>query len=145
MTLRPLVPEARPGDGAAVGVPRAPVGVDVPGEAVVRYRLLTRRRGLGRRVPYAVEVSAHGHDPARPLPDLVLVHRDSVRPRHAGDGTVLLRVAGAALAAAPFQTLGLPPAPDLSRPPYALRAFLLGDGAGAVRLEEPALTTLVVR
>ncbi|WP_432017471.1 hypothetical protein [Streptomyces hydrogenans] len=145
VTLRPLVPEARPGDGAAVGVPRAPVGVDVPGEAVVRYRLLTRRRGLGRRVPYAVEVSAHGHDPARPLPDLVLVHRDSVRPRHAGDGTVLLRVAGAALAAAPFQTLGLPPAPDLSRPPYALRAFLLGDGAGAVRLEEPALTTLVVR
>ncbi|MFE1345302.1 hypothetical protein [Streptomyces sp. NPDC058757] len=147
VTLRPLVPEARPDGGAAatVGVPRAPAGVDVPGEAVVRYRLLTRRRGLHRRVPYAVEVSAHGHDPDVPLPALVLVHRDTVRPRHAEDGTVLLRIDGAALAAAPLQTRELPPAPDLSRPPYALRAFLLGDGAGAVRLEEPALTTLVVR
>ncbi|MFF9339930.1 hypothetical protein ACF1CG_09250 [Streptomyces sp. NPDC014773] len=148
VTLRPLAPGSRPADGTAatvVGVPRAPVGVDVPPEAVVRYRLLTRRRGLGRRAPYAVEVGAHGHDPAVPLPDLVLVHRDSVRPRHPEDGTVLLRIDGAALAAAPLQTRELPPAPDLSRPPYALRAFLLGDAAGAVRLEEPALTTLVVR
>ncbi|MEU9857602.1 hypothetical protein [Streptomyces sp. NPDC047974] len=147
----------RAGDGSAggggrsrtartvVGVRRAPVGVDVPGEAVVRYRLLTRRRGLRARVPYAVEVSAEGHDPAVPLPELVLVHQTAVRPRHAEDGTVLLRIDGAALARAPLQTLELPPVPDLSRPPYALRAFLLGDGAGAVRLEEPALTTLVVR
>ncbi|MFE6381691.1 hypothetical protein [Streptomyces roseolus] len=141
VTLRPHVPDGE----RAVGVRRAPVGVDVPGEAVVRYRLLTRRRGLGRRVPYAVEVSADGHDPAVPLPELVLVHRTSVRPRHAEDGTVLLRIDGAALARAPLRTLELPPVPDLSRPPYALRAFLLGDGAGAVRLEEPALTTLVVR
>ncbi|MEV6201802.1 hypothetical protein AB0M64_17760 [Streptomyces sp. NPDC051771] len=148
VTLRPHVPEDGTGTGTgggAVGVRRAPVGVDVPGEAVVRYRLLTRRRGLGRRVPYAVEVSADGHDPAVPLPELVLVHQATVRPRHAEDGTVLLRIDGAALARAPLQTLGLPPVPDLSRPPYALRAFLLGDGAGAVRLEEPALTTLVVR
>ncbi|MFE5791847.1 hypothetical protein ACFQ8C_04630 [Streptomyces sp. NPDC056503] len=147
VTLRPLVPGGRPGDGGtpAVGVRRAPVGVDVPGEAVVRYRLLTRRRGLGRRVPYAVEVSAEGHDPAVPLPELVLVHQAAVRPRHAEDGTVLLRIDGAELARAPLQTRELPPAPDLARPPYALRAFLLGDGAGAVRLEEPALTTLVVR
>ncbi|NML51172.1 hypothetical protein HHL19_13935 [Streptomyces sp. R302] len=132
-------------DRTVVAVRRAPVGVDVPGEAVVRYRLLTRRRGLRARVPYAVEVSVDGYDPAVPLPELVLVHQDAVRPRHAEDGTVLLRIDGAALARAPLQTLELPPVPDLSRPPYALRAFLLGDGAGAVRLEEPALTTLVVR
>ncbi|WP_031005298.1 hypothetical protein [Streptomyces sp. NRRL F-5727] len=148
VTLQPLAPDERP--GSAVPVRRAPVAVDVPGEAVVRYRLLTRRRRLGRRaVPYAVEISAHGHDPAVPLPSFVLVHRGgdraSARPRHAEDGTELLRVDGAKLAAAPLQTRALPPAPDLSRPPYALRAFLLGDGAGAVRLEEPALTTLVVR
>ncbi|MFE6224567.1 hypothetical protein [Streptomyces sp. NPDC057854] len=151
VTLQPLAHDERTGGAAtAVAVRRAPVAVDVPGEAVVRYRLLTRRRGLGRRpVPYAVEVSAHGHDPAVPLPAFVLVHRGgdraSARPRHPDDGTALLRVDGASLAGAPLQTHGLPPAPDLSRPPYALRAFLLGDGAGAVRLEEPALTTLVVR
>ncbi|MFF7815234.1 hypothetical protein ACFZCF_25425 [Streptomyces sp. NPDC007945] len=148
VTLRPHVPQDGVGTragGAVVGVRRAPVAVDVPGETVVRYRLLTRRRGLQRRVPHAVEVRAEGHDPAVPLPELVLVHRASVRPRHAEDGTVLLRIDGASLALTPHQTLELPPVPDLSRPPYALRAFLLGDGAGAVRLEEPALTTLVVR
>ncbi|GAA3080603.1 hypothetical protein GCM10017562_57200 [Streptomyces roseofulvus] len=149
VTLQPLAPDERPG-AAAVPVRRAPVTVEVPAEAVVRYRLLTRRRGLGRRaVPYAVEISAHGHDPAAPLPAFVLVHRGgdraSARPRHAEDGTELLRVDGTELAAAPLHTLPLPPDPDLSRPPYALRAFLLGDGAGAVRLDEPALTTLVVR
>ncbi|MFD8009342.1 hypothetical protein ACFV5C_03430, partial [Streptomyces sp. NPDC059762] len=128
----------------------APAARAVPGAPGAPSRLLPPRRGHGRgAVPYAVEVSAHGHDPALPLPAFVLVHRGgdraSARPRHAEDGTELLRVDGAKLAAVPLQTRALPPVPDLSRPPYALRAFLLGDGAGAVRLEEPALTTLVVR
>ncbi|MER5311601.1 hypothetical protein ABT034_27850 [Streptomyces sp. NPDC002773] len=86
--------------------------------------------------------------PSRPsLPDFVLVGRAgdaaTARPRHQEDGDVLVRLTGAELAASAGTTLALPAGP--LRPPYALRAFLAGDHAGSVRLEEPALSTLVVR
>ncbi|MET7755141.1 hypothetical protein ABZT27_10540 [Streptomyces sp. NPDC005389] len=146
-----------------VVVRRAPAVLDLPGDVVVSFRLVTRRRGLARRAtPEAVEVTVTGagtpgSSPAgagtpdtasRPdLPDLVLVGRAgdaaTARPRHPEDGDVLVRLTGAELAASPRTVRELPA--GLLRPPYALRAFLAGRHAGSVRLEEPALSTLVVR
>ncbi len=152
-----------------VVVRRAPAVLVLPGDVVVSFRLVTRRRGLARRAtPEAVEVTVKGADlpgsspagadppdtadrptlPALPaLPDLVLVGRvgdaATARPRHPEDGDVLVRLTGAELAASP-RTVRELPAGHL-RPPYALRAFLAGEHAGSVRLEEPALSTLVVR
>ncbi|MEU2077628.1 hypothetical protein [Streptomyces sp. NPDC013489] len=167
-------------------VRRAPAVLDLPGDVVVSFRLVTRRRGLARRVTAeAVEVTVTGvgagagaglpgsspdpdgagtPDTASPsglsdpsdlphpsdhpgLPDLVLVARAgdaaTARPRHPEDGDVLVRLTGAELAASPRTVRELPAGP--LRPPYALRAFLAGRHAGSVRLEEPALSTLVVR
>ncbi|MFC8267670.1 hypothetical protein ACFUIZ_18360 [Streptomyces cinereoruber] len=140
-----------PGAGASgrtVVVRRAPASVVLPGDVVVSYRLVVRRRGLARKVVSAgVEVTVAGADPSCPLPDFVLVRRGgdtaSARPRHRDDGDVLVRLTGADLAASPHTTRELPP--GLLRPPYALRAFLAGEHAASARLEEPALSTLVVR
>ncbi|WP_395364694.1 hypothetical protein ACHGLA_29060 [Streptomyces sp. YH02] len=146
-----------------VVVRRAPAVLVLPGDVVVSFRLVTRRRGLARRAtPEAVEVTVKGADlpdssavgagppdtAARPaLPDLVLVGRAgdaaTARPRHPEDGDVLVRLTGAELAASPRTVRELPA--GRLRPPYALRAFLAGEHAGSVRLEEPALSTLVVR
>ncbi|MFD9244155.1 hypothetical protein ACFV0D_19900, partial [Streptomyces sp. NPDC059556] len=158
-----------------VVVRRAPAVLDLPGDVVVSFRLVTRRRGLTRRaMPEAVEVTVTGaelpgsspagagtpdtasrsdlSDPSDPsdlpsLPDLVLVGRAgdaaTARPRHPEDGDVLVRLTGAELAASPRTVRELPA--GLLRPPYALRGFLAGRHAGSVRLEEPALSTLVVR
>ncbi|MER7910090.1 hypothetical protein [Streptomyces sp. NPDC096068] len=146
-----------PGAGAGAGagaasrtvvVRRAPASVVLPGDVVVSYRLVVRRRGLTRKVVSAgVEVTVAGADPGCPLPDFVLVRRGgdtaSARPRHRDDGDVLVRLTGADLAASPHTTREL--SPGLLRPPYALRAFLAGEHAASARLEEPALSTLVVR
>ncbi|MFD3535602.1 hypothetical protein [Streptomyces sp. NPDC058664] len=154
-----------------VVVRRAPAVLTLPGDVVVSFRLVTRRRGLTRRAtPEAVEVTVTGADlrddsspgsspdrssrddgahPVAPprLPDLVLVGRvgdaATARPRHPEDGDVLVRLTGAELAASP-RTVRELPAGQL-RPPYALRAFLAGEHAGSVRLQEPALSTLVMR
>lgn len=146
-----------------VVVRRAPTELVLPGDVVVSFRLVTRRRGLTRRaMPEAVEVTVTGADlpglsplgdgspdaaPRPALPDLVLVGRAgdaaTARPRHPEDGAVLVRLTGAELAASPRTVRELPAGP--LRPPYALRAFLAGEHAGSVRLEEPSLSTLVVR
>lgn len=68
--------------------------------------------------------------------------RDPIRPLNHTDGTPLLRLDGSAL------SVGRPvelPLPTSLRPPCVLRGFLIGDGAAAVRLDEPSPTTLVVR
>ncbi|MFE6853864.1 hypothetical protein ACFVDH_24095, partial [Streptomyces sp. NPDC057674] len=177
---------ADPSAGAVdqtVVVRRGPAVLDLPGDVVVSFRLVTRRRGLARRATAeAVEVTVTGvaagagaglpgsspdpggagtpdtasrsglSDLPEPsdhsgLPDLVLVGRAgdaaTARPRHPEDGDVLVRLTGAELAASPRTVRELPAGP--LRPPYALRAFLAGRHAGSVRLEEPALSTLVVR
>ncbi|MEU7390675.1 hypothetical protein [Streptomyces tanashiensis] len=146
---------AHPGSGTdgTVVVRRAPAALTLPGDVVVSFRLVTRRRGLSSRRPVAVEVTVTGGlregapDTGTPLPDFVLVRRGgdaaSARPRHHEDGDVLVRLTGTELAASSRTTHELPP--GLLRPPYALRAFLAGENAASVRLEEPALSTLVVR
>ncbi|MFC7979322.1 hypothetical protein ACFUT3_29330 [Streptomyces cinereoruber] len=137
-------------DGAprTVVVRRASASLVLPGDVAVSYRLVVHRRGLTRKAVSAeVEVTVTGADHSSPLPDFVLVRRGgdaaSARPRHQEDGDVLVRLTGADLAASPRATRELPL--GLLRPPYALRAFLTGEHAASARLEEPALSTLVVR
>jgi hypothetical protein len=80
------------------------------------------------------------------LPEFVLVARSAeppLRPRGPADGTTVLRLSGAQLRLAGRVACELDP--GACRPPYALRGFLLGPRADAVRLEEPAPTTLVMR
>lgn len=117
-------------------------------DIVVSYRVVPGpRRGL-RRGPalLRVSLSCPGEVPDG-LPEFVLVARtaggrDPIRPLNHTDGTPLLRLDGSAL------SVGRPvelPLPTSLRPPCVLRGFLIGDGAAAVRLDEPSPTTLVVR
>lgn len=139
---------AAPRTTDAVVVP--PVGGEtrVPADIVVSYRVVPGpRRGL-RRGPglLRVSLSCPGEVPDD-VPEFVLVARaaggrDPIRPLNHTDGTTLIRLDGSAL------PVGRPvelPLPAGLRPPYVLRGFLLGDGAAAVRLDEPSPTTLVVR
>ncbi|MFB7514638.1 hypothetical protein [Streptomyces sp. NPDC056144] len=137
-------------DDVVVIARRTPALLDLPGEVVVTFRLTVRRerRGLRKQpVGALVEVMVRGAGSSGPLPDFLLVGRTgdaaSARPRNPEDGDVLLRVSGDELAAAPDTLRELPG--TLFRPPFALRAFLVGEGAADARLQEPALTTLVVR
>ncbi|MFJ8662051.1 hypothetical protein [Streptomyces sp. NPDC093795] len=150
-----------PGSPARTGLPHAPTGAGLPvaptGAALpsspARTDLPHAPTGaaLPGSSPSPAPVTAVDAPP-RPaphpsLPDFVLVSRAgdaaTARPRHQEDGDVLVRLTGAELAASARTTLALPAGP--LRPPYALRAFLAGEHAGSVRLEEPALSTLVVR
>ncbi|MFI7235838.1 tetratricopeptide repeat protein [Streptomyces cyaneofuscatus] len=139
---------AAPRTPDAVVVPPPGGAVRVPADVAVSYRIVPGARRALRRRPSLLRVtlSCPGEVPAD-LPEFVLVARsgngrDPVRPRTPTDGTTLLRVGGGSLR--PGSPVELP-VPSGLRPPYALRGFLLGEGAADVRLDEPSPTTLVVR
>ncbi|MFF2539325.1 tetratricopeptide repeat protein [Streptomyces cyaneofuscatus] len=139
---------AAPRTPDAVVVPPPGGAVRVPADIAVSYRILPGARRALRRGPSLLRVtlSCPGEVPDD-LPEFVLVARpgngrDPVRPRTPTDGTTLLRVGGGTLS--PGSPVELP-VPSGLRPPYALRGFLLGEGAADVRLDEPSPTTLVVR
>jgi len=120
----------------------------VPADIAVSYRIVPGPRRALRRGPALLRVtlSCPGEVPSD-LPEFVLVARAGngrapIRPRTHSDGTTLLRLDGGTLR--PGSPVELP-VPSGLRPPYALRGFLLGAGAAAVRLDEPSPTTLVVR
>ncbi|MFJ9979174.1 tetratricopeptide repeat protein [Streptomyces cyaneofuscatus] len=139
---------AAPRTPDAVVVPPPGGAVRVPADIAVSYRIVPGARRALRRGPSLLRVtlSCPGEVPDD-LPEFVLVARpghgrDPVRPRTPTDGTTLLRVGGGTLS--PGNPVELP-VPSGLRPPYALRGFLLGEGAADVRLDEPSPTTLVVR
>ncbi|MFD3648433.1 tetratricopeptide repeat protein [Streptomyces cyaneofuscatus] len=139
---------AAPRTPDAVVVPPPGGAVRVPADIAVSYRIVPGARRALRRGPSLLRVtlSCPGEVPAD-LPEFVLVARpgngrDPIRPRTPTDGTTLLRVGGGTLS--PGSPVELP-VPSGLRPPYALRGFLLGEGAADVRLDEPSPTTLVVR
>ncbi|MGW1202994.1 tetratricopeptide repeat protein [Streptomyces cyaneofuscatus] len=139
---------AAPRTPDAVVVPPPGGAVRVPADIAVSYRIVPGARRALRRGPSLLRVtlSCPGEVPDD-LPEFVLVARsgngrDPVRPRTPTDGTTLLRVGGGTLS--PGSPVELP-VPSGLRPPYALRGFLLGEGAADVRLDEPSPTTLVVR
>ncbi|WP_415959885.1 hypothetical protein [Streptomyces sp. 021-4] len=143
-----LTLSAAPRTPDAVVVPPPGGAVRVPADITVSYRIVPGARRALRRGPSLLRVtlSCPGEVPDD-LPEFVLVARpgngrDPVRPRTPTDGTTLLRVGGATLS--PGSPVELPVSSGL-RPPYALRGFLLGEGAADVRLDEPSPTTLVVR
>ncbi|WP_327221176.1 hypothetical protein [Streptomyces cyaneofuscatus] len=143
-----LTLSAAPRTPDAVVVPPPGGAVRVPADIAVSYRIVPGARRALRRGPSLLRVtlSCPGEVPAD-LPEFVLVARpgngrDPVRPRTPTDGTTLLRIGGGTLS--PGSPVELP-VPSGLRPPYALRGFLLGEGAAAVRLDEPSPTTLVVR
>lgn len=130
--------------GAVVVVPDA-AEVLVPADACVSYELLRAPRrllGRSRRTLLRVTLSAPGG--LTEVPEFVCVARGgTLRPRNASDGTTVLRIPGPELARHGSLERELPAAP--CPPPYTLRGFLLGEHAASVRLEEPSLTSLVVR
>ncbi|MDX3373160.1 hypothetical protein PV390_01970 [Streptomyces sp. ME02-6991-2A] len=139
---------AAPRTPDAVVVPPPGGAVRVAADIAVSYRIVPGARRALRRGPSLLRVtlSCPGEVPGD-LPEFVLVARsgngrDPVRPRTPADGTTLLRVGGGTLS--PGSPVELP-VPSGLRPPYALRGFLLGEGAADVRLDEPSPTTLVVR
>jgi len=143
-----LTLSAAPRTPDAVVVPPPGGAVRVPADIAVSYRIVPGARRALRRGPSLLRVtlSCPGEVPDG-LPEFVLVARsgngrDPVRPRTPTDGTTLLRVGGGTLS--PGSPVELP-VPSGLRPPYALRGFLLGEGAADVRLDEPSPTTLVVR
>ncbi|OKJ17665.1 hypothetical protein AMK21_25555 [Streptomyces sp. CB00316] len=139
---------AAPRTADAVVVPPPGGETRVPADIAVSYRIVPGARRALRRGPSLLRVtlSCPGELPAD-LPEFVLVARpgngrDPLRPRTHTDGTTLLRVdAGTLSPGSPVEL----PVPSGLRPPYALRGFLLGEGAADVRLDEPSPTTLVVR
>ncbi|MBT2409430.1 hypothetical protein J7I94_02440 [Streptomyces sp. ISL-12] len=132
----------------AVVLPAATAEVLLAADTAIGYQLVrppgrflsrSRRRTLLR-------VTLLGPDPAgADLPEFVCVVRGgTLRPRDAGDGTTVLRIAGRDLTRhGGTVEQELPDAPVPA--PYTLRGFLLGEHATAVRLEEPSPTSLVVR
>ncbi|MGA5046652.1 tetratricopeptide repeat protein [Streptomyces arboris] len=143
-----LTLSAAPRTPDAVVVPPPGGAVRVAADIAVSYRIVPGARRALRRGPSLLRVtlSCPGEVPGD-LPEFVLVARsgngrDPVRPRTPADGTTLLRVGGGTLS--PGSPVELP-VPTGLRPPYALRGFLLGEGAADVRLDEPSPTTLVVR
>lgn len=143
-----LTLSAAPRTPDAVVVPAPGGETRLPADIAVSYRIVPGARRALRRGPSLLRVtlSCPGEVPSD-LPEFVLVARsgngrDPVRPRTPTDGTTLLRVGGGTLS--PGSPVELP-VPSGLRPPYALRGFLLGEGAADVRLDEPSPTTLVVR
>ncbi|MEU6867159.1 hypothetical protein ABZ924_28600 [Streptomyces sp. NPDC046876] len=137
---------------ATVAVPAGAEEVLLPADIAIAYRVLPGPRRMLRRGPAVLRVTllAPGGDPGAGLPDFVLVAREggdgdrTARPHRPADGVELCRVAGSELAAAGTVEREIDP----RRPrggPYAVRGFLLGGRAASVRLDEPSLTSLVVR
>ncbi|MEU9418564.1 hypothetical protein [Streptomyces sp. NPDC048272] len=136
---------------SVVAAPDPGERIELPADVSIAYRVRPgARRGL-RRGParLLLTLSAPGGRPVgAELPEFVLIargagERDPARPRDPSDGTPVCRVGGAELAASGTveQDIHL----GARGPTYALRGFLLGGGAATVRLEEPPLTSLVVR
>lgn len=128
----------------AVVVPAVAAEVVLPPDTTIGYQLVRgSRRFLGRgRAVLRVTLSApRGHTG---VPEFVCVARSgTLRPRSATDGTTVLRIPGTDLTRHGTVEQELPTEPCPA--PYTLRGFLLGEHAGAVRLEEPSPATLVVR
>ncbi|MET9882873.1 hypothetical protein ABZZ20_06835 [Streptomyces sp. NPDC006430] len=132
---------------ATVAVPREAQRVALPADVAIAYRVLPGPRRMLRRGPSVLRVTllAPGGDPGAGLPDFVLVAGagGTARPHRPADGTELCRVTGAELAAS--GTVEREIVPRAPGGPYAVRGFLLGGRAASVRLDEPSLTSLVVR
>ncbi|MFF3650670.1 hypothetical protein ACFYXV_18775 [Streptomyces sp. NPDC002181] len=133
---------------AVAAAPRGAGQVSLPADVAIAYRLVPGPRRMLRRGPAVLRVSllSPGGDPGSGLPDFVLVRGAAgggPRPRRATDGAELCRVTGAELAAS--GTVEREILPHSPGGPYAVRGFLLGGRAASVRLDEPSLTSLVVR
>ncbi|MGW4596010.1 hypothetical protein ACWEOA_11945 [Streptomyces sp. NPDC004457] len=130
--------------GAVVVVPGAAEAL-VPADAAVSYQLVrSPRRLLGRNRRTLLRVTLSAPGGLAEVPEFVCVARGgTLRPRDAADGTTVLRIPGPELARHGSLERELPAGP--CPPPYTLRGFLLGEHAASVRLEEPPLTSLVVR
>ncbi|MEV6579654.1 hypothetical protein AB0M92_16020 [Streptomyces sp. NPDC051582] len=137
---------------SAHAVAAAPPGggqASLPADVAIAYRLVPGPRRKLRRGPAVLRVSllSPGGDPGSGLPDFVLVRGapgGGPRPHRATDGAELCRVTGAELAASGTVEREILPHPP-GGGPYAVRGFLLGGRAASVRLDEPSLTSLVVR
>lgn len=133
---------------ATAAAPRDAEQAVLPADVAIAYRLLPGPRRMLRRGPAVLRVTllAPGGDPGSGLPDFVLVAGaggGAARPHRPVDGAELCRVTGAELAAS--GTVEREIAPRAPGGPYAVRGFLLGGRAASVRLDEPSLTSLVVR
>ncbi|MFK0252181.1 hypothetical protein [Streptomyces sp. NPDC090445] len=134
---------------ATVAAPGDAGQVLLPADVAIAYRVLPGQRRRLRRGPSVLRVTllAPGGDPGVGLPDFVLVAGaggGTARPRRPADGAELCRVTGSELAAAGTVEREITPHPPAAGP-YAVRGFLLGGRAASVRLDEPSLTSLVVR
>ncbi|MFD7627638.1 hypothetical protein ACFV7Q_16635 [Streptomyces sp. NPDC059851] len=134
---------------ATVASPGDAGQVLLPADVAIAYRVLPGQRRRLRRGPSVLRVTlvAPGGDPGAGLPDFVLVGGavgGAARPHRPGDGPELCRVTGSELAAAGTVEREIAPHPPATGP-YAVRGFLLGGRAASVRLDEPSLTSLVVR
>ncbi|MFJ3204574.1 hypothetical protein [Streptomyces sp. NPDC086989] len=132
---------------ATAAAPREAGQALLPADVAIAYRVVPGLRRMLRRGPAVLRVTllASGGDPGSGLPDFVLVAATGggARPHRAADGTELCRVTGAELAVS--GTVERELAPCAPGGPYAVRGFLLGGRAASVRLDEPSLTSLVVR
>ncbi|TDU75321.1 hypothetical protein EDD91_2001 [Streptomyces sp. KS 21] len=133
---------------ATAAAPRDAEQAVLPADVAIAYRLLPGPRRMLRRGPAVLRVTLHapGGDPGSGLPDFVLVAGaggGAARPHRPADGAELCRVTGAELAAS--GTVEREIDPRAPGGPYAVRGFLLGGRAASVRLDEPSLTSLVVR
>ncbi|MFE2143080.1 hypothetical protein ACFXA3_15285, partial [Streptomyces sp. NPDC059456] len=132
---------------AVAAAPREAGQALLPADVAIAYRVLPGPRRMLRRGPAVLRVTllAPGGDPGSGLPDFVLVAATGggARPHRAADGAELCRVTGAELAVS--GTVEREIVPSAPGGPYAVRGFLLGGRAASVRLDEPSLTSLVVR
>ncbi|MFD5507700.1 hypothetical protein ACFWIB_07985 [Streptomyces sp. NPDC127051] len=134
---------------AVAAAPQGAGQVALPADVAIAYRLLPGPRRMLRRGPAVLRVSllSPGGDPGSGLPDFVLVSGaggGGPRPHRPSDGAELCRVTGAELAVSGTVEREILPHPP-GGGPYAVRGFLLGGRAASVRLDEPSLTSLVVR
>ncbi|MFE2549803.1 hypothetical protein ACFXGI_14805 [Streptomyces sp. NPDC059355] len=134
---------------AVAAAPRDAGQASLPADVAIAYRVLPGPRRMLRRGPAVLRVSllSPGGDPGSGLPDFVLVSGaggGGPRPHRPSDGAELCRVTGAELAASGTVEREILPHPP-GGGPYAVRGFLLGGRAASVRLDEPSLTSLVVR
>ncbi len=133
---------------ATVAAPADAGQVLLPADVAIAYRVVPGPRRMLRRGPAVLRVTlvAPGGDPGAGLPDFVLVAGagdGAARPHRPADGAELCRITGGELAAAGTVEREIAPRPTGG--PYAVRGFLLGGRAASVRLDEPSLTSLVVR
>ncbi|WP_371645170.1 hypothetical protein OG974_01845 [Streptomyces sp. NBC_00597] len=132
---------------ATAAAPREAGQAVLAADVSIAYRVLPGPRRMLRRGPTVLRVTVHapGGEPGPGLPDFVLVAGTGggARPHRAADGIELCRVTGAELAVS--GTVERELVPTAPGGPYAVRGFLLGGRAASVRLDEPSLTSLVVR